>query len=122
MPTQTSRTSGVDHAMALFLISLWGAPFLLVRRQTRRYHGAQTTVNLASRPFPWRQDPAGRNSLSQHECNEVTLFRRRTFSAKHVVTISSKPFFCFLLIDVTLWIRRSSHRLNVLARARLPGL
>src|ERR1700722_15208809 len=64
----------------------------------------------------------GRNSLSQHERNEVTLFRRGTFSAKHVVAVSSKPFFRFRLVAVTLWIPRRRHRLNVLARAGLPGL
>jgi hypothetical protein len=47
----------------------------------------------------------GRDSLSQHERNEVTLFRRGTFSAKHVVAVPSKPFFCFRLIAVALWIR-----------------
>ena len=64
----------------------------------------------------------GRNSLSQHERNEVTLFRRGTVSAEDVVAVSSKPFFRFRLIAVTLWIRRGRHRLNVLARAGLPGL
>ena len=64
----------------------------------------------------------GRNSLSQHERNEVTLFRRHTFAAEHVVAVSSKPFFRFRLVAVTLWIRRGCHRLNVLARAGLPGL
>ena len=66
--------------------------------------------------------PMGRNSLSQHERDEVTLFGRCTVSAEHVVAVSSKPFFRFRLIDVALWICRRSHRLNIFARPGLPGL
>ena len=81
----------------------------------------------ASRGSNGRRPPSaksawGINSLTQHERNEVALFRRGAFSAEHVVAVSSKPFLRFRLIAVTIWIRRGRHRLNVLAGAGLPGL
>ena len=119
MPTQTSRTSGVDHATALFPSAVLRAPFSPEPEQQIRRHGRQNNGQMAVQTL-WA--PMGRNSLSQHERDEVTLFGRRTVSAEHVVAVSSKPFFRFRLIGVALWICRRSHRLNVFARPGLPGL
>jgi hypothetical protein len=88
----------------------------LPRAENKRQTGVQTPS--VGNKIRFR----GANSLGKHERNEVTLFRCGTFSAEHVVAVSSKPFFRFRLIAVTLWIRRGCHRLNVLSRTGLADL